>query len=775
MKQLLLLPLLLALAHPGSASAQASGPRTGYVYPAGGRRGTTFQVTVGGQFLDGATNTLFSGGGVAATVIDYDKPLTQKQINDLRDRLRELQDKRTTVTRQNQRKAKKAADSKEEKLVWTPADEKEIEEIRAKMEAFQRRPITAAIAESVILKVTIETNAPMGPREIRISATAGLSNPLIFHVGDLPEITEPPPAQENYTGKFRIPKLANEQTPIKSRPPIPFTAPATINGQIFPSEVDRYRFHARKGQSIVAMVSARDLVPYLADAVPGWFQATLAVHNSKGRELAYDDDFRFRPDPVLHVLIPEDGEYSLEIKDSIYRGREDFIYRLTVGELPFITGIFPLGESVAPAGRSAAPVEIELQGWNLPNKHVSKDPATATDDPATTLSPAQTGAINPVPFARDELPDVTEREPNDSAKKAQKIPWGTIINGRIGQAGDVDFYQLSGEAGQILVAEVNARRLGSPLDSHITVTAADGGVLAENDDFENKGEGLETHHADSYIRVTLPTNGVYHVRVSDSQRQGGPEFGYRLRLSPPRPDFELRLVPSSLTIRTRVSQPVTCYALRRDGFTNQIKLGFKDAPAGYTLSGGVIPAGQDQVRATVSAPPDAEAAVLRLEVEGYAIVGGRAITRPAEPCDDMMQAFFYRHLVPAADLAVLVRNQIFSRESVRIVGDGPVKIPAGGIGKVLLSGAPGGFLDRVHLELNDPPEGIRIEKVGMNRGQAEITLTNTSTMPKGTKGNLIVNVFTSRTPAAAAKNPKAQIKRMAVGTLPAIPFEITEP
>ena len=124
---------------------------------------------------------------------------------------------------------------------------------------------------------------------------------------------------------------------------------------------------------------------------------------------------------------------------------------------------------------------------------------------------------------------------------------------------------------------------------------------------------------------------------------------------------------------------------------------------------------------------------------------------------------------------MLVRNQIFSRESVRIVGDGPVKIPAGGIGKVLLSGAPGGFLDRVHLELNDPPEGIRIEKVGMNRGQAEITLTNTSTMPKGTKGNLIVNVFTSRTPAAIAKNPKAQIKRMAVGTLPAIPFEITDP
>src|SRR6185369_1395468 len=45
--------------------------------------------------------------------------------------------------------------------------------------------------------------------------------------------------------------------------------------------------------------NARALIPYLADAVPGWFQATLALRDAKGRELAYDDDFRFNPDPVL--------------------------------------------------------------------------------------------------------------------------------------------------------------------------------------------------------------------------------------------------------------------------------------------------------------------------------------------------------------------------------------------------------------------------------------------------------------------------------------------
>ena len=45
--------------------------------PAGGRQGTTFQVTIGGQYLDGATNAFVSGGGVRASVVEFVKPITQ--------------------------------------------------------------------------------------------------------------------------------------------------------------------------------------------------------------------------------------------------------------------------------------------------------------------------------------------------------------------------------------------------------------------------------------------------------------------------------------------------------------------------------------------------------------------------------------------------------------------------------------------------------------------------------------------------------------------------
>src|ERR1019366_3387046 len=75
--------ILLALAF--TARAQNT-PHLGYVYPAGGRQGTTFQVLVGGQFLVNVTNAFVSGAGVHAKVMEYNRPLNQKEFSDLRDR-----------------------------------------------------------------------------------------------------------------------------------------------------------------------------------------------------------------------------------------------------------------------------------------------------------------------------------------------------------------------------------------------------------------------------------------------------------------------------------------------------------------------------------------------------------------------------------------------------------------------------------------------------------------------------------------------------------------
>ena len=362
---------------------------------------------------------------------------------------------------------------------------------------------------------------------------------------------------------------------------------------------------------------------------------------------------------------------------------------------------------------------------------------------------------------------------NLMASTSQPLTLPIIVNGRINEPGDADVFSFEGQAGGEVVAEVNARRLNSPLDSVLRLTDATGRQIAFNDDNPDKGAGLETHHADSYVHITLPSSGTYYVHLGDTQHHGGEDYSYRLRLSDPEPDFALRVVPSSLSIRGGASIPLTVFALRKDGFTNAITLALEDAPVGFHLGGADVPANQDKIRLTLSVPPTPTEEPFSLALEGHAKVSGREIVHPAVPSDDMMQAFLYRHLVPAQELRVAVLNRGMQRGSPRIMGEMPVRIPVGGTARVTI-GAPGNrFMNRLELELSEPPEGISIRKVSPSRDGAEIELAADKTKVKpGLCGNLIISAFAARTPDAAKAKGQRNFRRAPMGTLPAIPFEL---
>ncbi len=770
----------LVLACPSVRAQLPSTPHIGYVYPAGGRQGTTFQVKVGGQLLDGVTNAYVSGTGVQAVVVDFAKPLTPQQANALRERMRELQAKR------------QGKDLGSTNASWTTVDAKLLAEIRQKLAAFQRRPPNPAIAETATLRITVAPDAEPGDRELRLRARLGLSNPMVFCVGQLPEFRKPDRELNAGAARFRPARNPEEQHSTPATETV-ITLPAVVNGQILPGGVDWYRFPARKGQRLVIAVSARSLIPYLADAVPGWFQAALTLYDAKGHELAYADHYQFHPDPVLYYEVSRDGDYLVQIRDSIYRGREDFVYRIAIGELPFLTSVFPLG------GPVDSPMTLELAGWNLPTNRLTvarpssaelrtlvplqrgetrdgRDSGCASSATLFVSVPSDNRSSNPLPFALGELPECLEKEPNNTRDTAQPVALPIVINGRIAEPGDQDLFRFEGRGGDEFVAEIYARRLESPLDSVLELTDASGHRLAYNDDHDDKGSGLNTHHADSYLRFSLPTNGTYLVRLADAQGQGGTAYAYRLRLSPPVPDFELRVVPSSITARAGLSVPITVYVLRKDGFAGEVELALKDAPAGMTLSGSHISAAADEARLTLQAPARVGPTLFKLSLEGRAVVNGRQLRRAAVPADDMMQAFAYRHLVPARewDLAVLSGPRRAPASALRILETTPLQIPAGGATHIRL-GSPGPALaGRVHLELSQPPDGISLGRVTSTaRGLDVIVASDAAKVKPGFKGNLIIDVFPER-PAGGAPKGKAQTnnRRFALGSLPAIPFEI---
>jgi len=783
-----ILALAAVLAAAPAAPAQQPAPRIGYVYPAGGRQGATFEAVIGGQSLEGAANVYCSGTGVQAALLELIRPMPQRELNDLRIKMDELLARKAVVRNdfkalENFRSFKNAknikdagaTDDKElEELkkkyaqaTWTAEDEKLLAEVRSKIAMAVRRPANPAICELAVVQVTVAPEAEMGRRELRIASPTGLSNPLAFWVGQLPEFSEK--ATKTITQqRSAVARAAFEPKGRKAEPEMTLTLPAVVNGQIMPGAVDRYRFQARKGQRLVVITRARELIPYLADAVPGWFQATLALYDAGGKEVAYNDDFRFHPDPVLYYEIPSDGEYVIEIKDAIYRGREDFVYRIALGELPFVTGLFPLG---GPAG---AQTPIQLKGWNLP---VTQLMPAAQGPGIHPVSVRAVGLVsNPMPFAADTLPEGLDKEPNNQPASAQPVTLPLIVNGRIDPPDDWDVFRFQGRGGSEIVAEVYARRLDSPLDSALKLTDAAGKQLAFNDDCEDKGAGLTTHHADSCLRATLPADGTYYLHLGDAQHKGGPDYAYRLRLSPPQPDFELRVVPASVNVRGGATVPITVYALRKDGFSGEIAMALKDAPAGFALGGARVPANQDQVRLTLTAPPTPSPEPLTLSWEGRATIQGREVVRPAVPAEDMMQAFAYRHLVPAQEMKVAVSGRFASRSPVRILGESPVRIPAGGTARVQIAAFTGPSVGKVHLELSDPPDGIAIKNVSPSGGGTEIVLQCDAAKAKpGLQGNLIVNAFADAPELPGKAKAQAPQRRRPLGALPAIPFEVVTP
>ena len=626
-------------------------PRIGYLYPAGGRAGTDFEILIGGQYLDDPVGGVVSGEGVTVEVIEHIKMPSAQVVDDFRDRLNEVRPEIRELNGDIKTPADDLRRGVIELLDAAGVSEKQLsllyEYDRRRNDPKQQ--LNTQIGENVRMRITVDERAIPGMRFLRLITANGLSNPMRFVIGQQPEITEPEPWKFDLLQFVGLTPSDDTVRPRRSKSD-PVALPVTLNGRILPGEEDEFSFQAKAGDQVVVSLQARNLIPYLADAVPGWFQAVVSLRDPRGKELAYADDYRFDPDPVLFYRIPNDGEYRLRVRDSIYRGREDFVYRVTMGELPFLTGISPLG------GRAGSEVDLTFHGGNLEDQVKRRFPIPEATGFVSLFTSGKSGPSNSIAFHVDTVPEESEREDNGRLGVAGEIKLPGIVNGSIGRPGDVDFFRVKGAGNKPMVFEIFARRLGSPVDSSLTVFDDDGKQIAFNDDFENPTSGLTTHHADSRISVILPKNGQCFVRVSDTQNRSGFTNTYRLKINQAVPTFALRVTPASLNAKPGTSARLTVHALRLDGFDGAIGLRLKEAPDGFDLKSATIPAGEDHADFSLAVPAYTTNEPVSLKVEGFAVIDEKEVIVEAVPADDMMQAFIYRHLVPVDELLLDVRT-----------------------------------------------------------------------------------------------------------------------
>lgn len=758
-------PLSAQQVRPGQ-----NGPVVGYVHPAGACTGTELEITVGGLALGGTRSAVFSGGELTATILKHHKPINNQLENKIRDLIKAEREKLAKPSKQPGKPSKPAKPGqyrRDEEILHTIATREGIsqDDVAAFIEAAMqrrdpKRQPNVQLAERLTLRVSIPAAAATGRRELRLLGPNGLSNPLAFIVGKLPETLETEP----------------NDTQAQLATANPVKLPAVLNGRILPGDVDGFTFDAPKGMKLTAAAAARELMPYLADAVPGWFQATLQLLDPTGREVAFNGSFDHRPDPLLCATIPADGRYTLRIRDSLCRGREDFVYRITLGEIPCLTEQFPLG------GRLNTKASVRVSGWNLTDYQAAIDVGPTAGQRQIPPRPPILGFMQ---FEAGPFPDFLESDTDETAATPWELTFPCAVNAIIRRPGERDRYHLRLQAGASVVAEVRARRLGSPLDAMLRVTGPNQEPVAANDDCDDPASGLLTHHADPRVAFTAAADGIYQFEIADTQGKGSRAHAYRLTIAPPQPDFALRVVPSALNGRAGSMVPFTAHIIRRDGFTGEVTLNLVEPPPGYSLVGAKIPAGSDSVQLTLKIPNAAELGVQPLAIAGQAEIGGTTLVRPAQAADDRMQAFFYRHLVPAAELLACVTGRpnnlnraqqsgLASLDRIRPLCAAGISVPAGGSATLKLP-RPQTRNARQPLAfwLVGPPPGVTLT-TKQDAASVELTFTaDAAKLKPGPLGNLIVQVAAQTQARPQTGKPKTKSQFIKLGTLPPIPCRIT--
>jgi hypothetical protein len=690
-----------------SANAASTDPYLAYAFPAGASQGTTIRVEVAGQFLKGGTIALISGEGVTGRVVDYvgaGGPLSKVQEDELDRILRRLMGKAKGGTEAPEAAAAAVA-LPDLPLLRDLASRRpeELAAIRARFLDKANRP-KPPMAEIATLELSVAPGAKPGNRELRLLTPQGLSNPLVFQVSRLTELVEADP-------------LDRTAPP----PSVPLALPRVLNGRILQGETDRQAFALRKGQEALFALQARNLIPYLADAVPGWFQAFLSIEDDSGHELAWADDNGSDPDPVLRFVAPRDGSYSLVIRDAIHRGRQDFVYRV----------------------------------------YAFSDAEAAVQFP--------TGSLSGMPVAARPRAALGEVEPDDGAAGANALALGKPVAGSIGSPGDIDLYRFDGKAGEAVVAGIVARQDGSPLDSFLRLLDKDLKPLAVNDDFADIILGLSAHHADSRLMARLPADGPYFLEVTDAARRGGPDYRYSLLLGRPDPGFTLLTTRSALNLLPGGSAELEVRVQRRDGWEGDIAIDLAGKPKGFVLEGGLIRSGADRVRLTVTALPSAPAGPVELSLIGHGLVGGMERGEAVRAADLRMEAFGNTHLVPAQGFFATVLQGKGRLPALLPEGGWKLSLKAGSGStlRIALKDAPKG---RLVAELVDPPPGLSLASAVIDKASILLGF-EAAAGTKAYEGNLIVAIALEV--ESTDKDGKASTRRTALGTLPAISVRLS--
>src|SRR5690606_35101172 len=182
-----------------------------------------------------------------------------------------------------------------------------------------------------VAKIRILPDAPLGEHGLRLRTTGGVTYLRSFFVGEFPVVHEVEPNDDPWRAQ-RI------------------DLGTTMQGVAQREDAGYYVCRLKKGERFSAEVEAMRLGRTM-------FDAFVSILDPRGFEIAScDDSPLLRTDPFVSIIVPEDGDYRILVREAAYEGDDSCQYRLHLGSFTRPTAAFP------PGARPGETVEFRFIG-----------------------------------------------------------------------------------------------------------------------------------------------------------------------------------------------------------------------------------------------------------------------------------------------------------------------------------------------------------------------------------------------------------------------------
>ncbi len=300
----------------------------------------------------------------------------------------------------------------------------------------------------VKVRLALAADCPLGPHALRMQTATGISNLVTFSAGALPEIDEIKPNND-----FAKPQKISLNT--------------TVNGLVLNEEVDYFAVEAKKGQRLSAEVEGLRLGET-------FFDPYLAIMDTNRFVLAAADDTPLlRQDCACSVIVPRDGTYVIQVRESAFGGSDRCHYRLHVGTFPRPLAVFPAG------GKFGQTLEVTYIGD--PSRPDEAEAHAAVAGHSRGYAALGPGRPRHCTVAQFLPPFAAGQRAGEGAERRRGPRHAVHRPGRARTAssnrpGDNDCWVFPAKKGQTFDVRVFARQLRTPLDSVIHVTRIGGPI-----------------------------------------------------------------------------------------------------------------------------------------------------------------------------------------------------------------------------------------------------------------------------------------------------------